>query len=121
MNQLLADATKAMMVAAIVGKGVCDSLNYEAVLMCLYAMALLARVRFRANPNPSSRNLRKLLEKQGLVRFWWTVVFAKKGPVPVFPAIYPEFIVGLGLEPHHHAAHGLEPSRFELDRLELLL
>ena len=60
-------------------------------------MALLARVRFRANPNPSSRNLLKLLEKQGQVRFWWTVVFAKKGPVPVFPAIYPEFIVGLGL------------------------
>ena len=87
-----------MIVAAIVGKGVCDSLIYEAVLMCLYTMALLARVRFRANPNPSSRNLRKLLEKQGQVRFWWTVVFAKKGPVPVFPAIYPEFIVVLGLE-----------------------
>ncbi len=86
-----------MIVAAILGKRVCDSLINEAVLMCLYAMALLARVRFRANPNPSSRNLRKLLEKQGQVRFWWTVVFAKKGPVPVFPAIYPEFIVGLGL------------------------
>ncbi len=87
-----------MIVAAILGKGVCDSLNYEAVLMCLYPMALLARVRFRANPNPSSRNLRKLLEKQGQVRFWWTVVFAKKGPVPVFPAIFPEFIIGLGLD-----------------------
>ena len=87
-----------MIVAAILGKGVCDSLLYEAVLMCLYAMASLARVRFRVNPNPSSRNLRKLLEKQGQVRFWWTVVFAKKGPVPVFPAIYPEFIIGLGLD-----------------------
>ncbi len=31
-----------MIVAAILGKGVCDSLIYEAVLMCLYAMALLA-------------------------------------------------------------------------------
>ena len=30
--------------------------------------------------------------------FGCTFRFAKKGPVPVFPAIYPEFIVGLGLE-----------------------
>ena len=40
-----------MIVAAILGKRVCDSLKNEAVLMCLYAMALLARVRFRANPD----------------------------------------------------------------------
>ncbi len=86
-----------MILAAIVGKGVCDSLINEAVLMCLYAMTLLARVRFRANPNPSSRNLRKLLEKQGQVCFMCPFRFSKKGPVPVFPAIYPEFIVGLGL------------------------
>ena len=86
-----------MILPVILGKGFCDSLIDEAGLMYLYAMALLARVRFRANPNPSSRNLRKLLEKQGQVRFWWTVVFPKKGPVPVFPAIYPEFIIGLGL------------------------
>ena len=37
-----------MIVAAILGKRICDSLINEAVLMCLYAMALLARVRFRA-------------------------------------------------------------------------
>ncbi len=38
-----------MIVAAILGKRGCDSLICEAVLMCLYAKALLARVRFRAN------------------------------------------------------------------------
>ena len=33
------DATKAMIVAAIVSKRVCDSLLYETAIMCLYGMA----------------------------------------------------------------------------------
>ncbi len=37
---------------------------------------MLARCRFSANPNPSSRNLRKLMEKWGQVRFLCT--FQKK-------------------------------------------
>ena len=80
------DATKAVLVALIIGKRIRDSLIRVAFGMRLHEKAFLARVRFRVKPNPSSRSLSKLREKWGQVRFWCTPRYAKKGPVPIFPA-----------------------------------